>query len=150
MISSETMEKVSQEIWAEERKKRDMALAAYNRKRSQKELEVFTRAKHLCEYAFRVSCKIPKEYRWNISDRMLNLCLDVVESLHCANDTFDKVEREQLQRKVDTKLKIFSYVVILAEKNQMFSGKQIKHINTLVHATRQNLWRWIRGVGGGE
>jgi len=81
---------------------------------------------------------------------MLNLCLDVVESLHCANDTFDKVEREQLQRKVDTKLKIFSYVVILAEKNQMFSGKQIKHINTLVHATRQNLWRWIRGVGGGE
>lgn len=121
------------------------ALAAYTRKREQKELEVFTRAKHLCEYAFRISAKIPKEYRWNIGDRMLKLCLDAMELLHHANDTFDKEKRERLQREVDTNLKMLSYVVILAEKSQLFTAKQVKHINTLVHATRQNLWRWIRG-----
>ena len=121
------------------------ALAAYYRKRGQKELEVFTRAKHLCEYTFRASTKIPKEYRWNVADRMLGHCLDVIDNLYLANDTFDKAEREKLQRRADSRLKILGYLIVISEKCQIFSAKQIKHFNKLVHETRQNLWRWIRG-----
>ena len=113
-------------------------------KKGKEELEVFTKAKKLCDYTFQITCKAPKAYRWNIIDKILNNTLELIEILYQANDLSDK-ERKVKQRYADTKIKILGYLHGLANNIHVFDNKQTEHLGLLLLETRQGLFKWIKG-----
>jgi len=127
------------------------------RKEKQKEIEVFTKAKKLCEYVFQITKKAPKEYRWNLIDKILNASLELVQILYEANDTYDDRyekkpneihvgSREKKQREADTKLKLIGWLSMLGNEMQVFNNHQTEYLGKLTLETRQCLWKWIKGV----
>ena len=115
-----------------------------------KELEVFTKAKKLSAYAFQITKKAPKAYRWNVIDKILNNTLELIELLYTANSLQGK-DRESKQRQADTKIKILGHLCELAHEMQIFDNKQTEHFGLLLYETRQCLFKWINSKvkGGG-
>jgi len=111
----------------------------------QQELGAITSAKKLAEYIFAITKSAPKQYRWNIIDKVLNTCLDLVKLLYKTNDMSDKKEKEAMQHEVDTLLKYASWLVNIGQTNQVFTNQQVQHIGKLILETRKKLWAWIRG-----
>jgi hypothetical protein len=106
-------------------------------------MAVFTHAKKFCEYVFEITKKSPKEYRWNIIDKILKNSLELVEILYDANGVLGN-ERVRLQRFADTKLKMLGWLFNMAHNMQIFNAKQIEYLGGLIYETRQSLWAWIK------
>ena len=104
---------------------------------------MFARAKKLCEYAFVVTKKAPKEFRWNIIDKILNGILELLQVLYIAYGE-SGVARVANQRAADAKLKVIGYLGILAKDVGAFTNKNLEAYAVHVFETRQSLWRWIK------
>lgn len=52
------------------------------------DLAVVTKAKGLATYIFTVTEKSPKRFRFTLVARMQNTCLDILDSLHIANEVW--------------------------------------------------------------
>lgn len=68
--------------------------------RADSELKVITKSKKLIEYVFCISEKSPKKFRLNLTNRIINLSLEVLEMLVMANETMLTMsENERLRRR---------------------------------------------------
>lgn len=116
----------------------------------QSELTVITKAKDLSSYVITVTQKSPKQFRFTFVSRMQNLCLDVIEGLYRANDTFVKAgdqaawnTRLEYQRKAMTDLKLLGYVSLLAMENKCILPKQYEQISWQSTECRNLLGGWM-------
>lgn len=116
----------------------------------QSELTVITKAKDLSSYVITVTQKSPKQFRFTFVSRMQNLCLDVIEGLYRANDTFVRAgdqaawnTRLEYQRKVMTDLKLLGYVSLLAMENKCILPKQYEQISRQSTECRNLLGGWM-------
>lgn len=50
-----------------------------------REMAVFTHAKKLSQYIFVITEKSPAKFRWNITSRLLNTSVEIIEDLYRAN-----------------------------------------------------------------
>lgn len=116
----------------------------------QSELTVITKAKDLCSYVMTVTQKSPKQFRFTFVSRIQNLCLDVIENLYRANDTFVskgdysawKV-RLEFQHRAMTSLKILGYFSFLSMENGCILPKQFEQISRQSTDCRNLLGGWI-------
>ncbi|MCL2846382.1 MAG: hypothetical protein FWE38_01705 [Firmicutes bacterium] len=126
---------------------KEEAFKKEDRKKKVQEMEVFTHAKRLCGYVFKATRNAPKQFRWNVVNKMTNSSIDVVDGLYRANDIKDdEARREVALRAIDPDLKILGYLGTLAAEVQMFTNKQTEHFAAELYATRQSLWKWIRAI----
>ena len=116
----------------------------------QSELTVITKAKDLSSYVITITQKSPKQFRFTFVSRMQNLCLDVIEGLYRANDTFVKAgdqaawnTRLEYQRKAMTDLKLLGYVSLLAMENKCILPKQYEQISRQSTECRNLLGGWM-------
>ena len=109
-----------------------------------RELTVFTHAKKTCEYIFAITKSAPKQYRWNIIDKVINAGLSIVELLYRANDARDAETRETIQREADTAIKYTSWLVTMGQRMEVFTKHQTEHLGKLILETRRALWAWIK------
>ena len=116
----------------------------------QSELTVITKAKDLTSYVITITQKSPKQFRFTFVSRMQNLCLDVIEALYRANDTYVAIgdqtsarERLEHQRRAMTNLKILAYFALLAMENQCILPKQYEQIAQLSTECRNLLGGWM-------
>ena len=79
------------------------------------DLTVVVRARALAGYLFTVTEKSPKRFRFTLTARMQNACLDILESLYMANDTWIDVRdappgvvRERLRERRDHQHRVLS------------------------------------------
>ena len=101
------------------------------------ELRVVMRAKDLCRYVMTVTQKSPKQYRFTFTSRMQNLCMDAIEHIYRANETYvsalqDKRERcEQrlnFQHEALTEFRMLAYFAQLALEQNAILPKQYEQI----------------------
>ena len=116
----------------------------------QSELTVITKAKDLCAYVVTVTQRSPKQFRFTFVSRLQNLCLDVIESLYRANDTYvskgdaeARNTRLEYQRKAMTDLKLLGYVALLAMENGCVLPKQYEQISRQTTECRNLLGGWM-------
>ncbi len=116
----------------------------------QSELRVITKAKDLCSYVITITQKSPKQFRFTFVSRMQNLCLDVIESLYRANDTFVKTgdqeawnTRIEFQHRAMTDLKLLGYIALLAMENKCILPKQFEQISQQATECRNLLGGWM-------
>ena len=81
---------------------------------------------------------------------MQNLCLDIIECLYRANDTFVNVGdqrawniRAEYQRKALTDLKLLGYISLLAMENKCILSKQYEQISRQSTECRNLLGGWM-------
>ena len=93
------------------------------------------KAKDLCSYVMTITQKSPKHFRYTFVSRMQNLCLDVIENLFRANDTYVKKGdqaglelRLEKQRNAMTDLKILAYISMLAMEQECILARQYEQI----------------------
>lgn len=116
----------------------------------QSELTVITKTKDLSSYVITITQKSPKQFRFTFVSRMQNLCLDVIECLYRANDTFVKPgdqtawnTRLEYQRKAMTDLKLLGYISLLAMENKCILPKQYEQISRQSTECRNLLGGWM-------
>ncbi len=92
---------------------------------------MITKAKDLSAYVITITQRSPKQFRFTFVSRMQNLCLDVIEFLFRANDTYvekgDQAAwtiRADFQCRAMTNLKLLAYVSLLAMENKCILPRQ--------------------------
>ena len=118
---------------------------------SVKELTVITKCKELSYYVFFISEKIPKKYRFSLTNRMQNTSLDIITYLYTANDIFvrnetdikRREERIYYQRKAMTCIKLLGYLSHIAYEQNAILQKQFEHICQSIYVTTNMLGAWI-------
>lgn len=98
------------------------------------DLIVITMMKKLSAYVIAITEKSPKKFRGVFVNRMQNYCLDALENLLQANfirmDSIEnKRKREEYQKETILKLKLLSYISMLAEASGCILKKQYKQIS---------------------
>lgn len=118
--------------------------------RKQSELTVITKAKDLCSYVMTVTQKSPKQFRFTFVNRLQNLSLSVIENLIRANDVFvskkdfDSIrERQALQRKALTDLKLLAYIALLSLEQKCILPKQYEQISRQTTECLNLLGAWM-------
>lgn len=101
------------------------------------DLIVVTALKKLASYTILVTQKSPKQFRGVFVNRMQNYCLDAIENTFTANGINIRSEQEFEQRKAYQnnaiqKLKLLSYMGLLAENVGCILPKQYKQISFLI------------------
>lgn len=111
-----------------------------------------TKGKKLSNYIFTVTEKSPKKFRFTLVSRMQNLSLDVIENLYYANSIYIRTGRESerinqrnaYQKKAFVKLKLLSYIALMAREQQCILPKQYEQISIQAFETEQLLIAWAR------
>lgn len=122
------------------------------REKKGSELEVMTKGKNLSNYIFTVTEKSPKKFRFTLVSRMQNLSLDVIENLYYANSIYVRTSKENVkisqrnayQKKAFVKLKLLSYIALMAREQQCILPKQYEQISIQAFETEQLLVAWAR------
>jgi len=101
------------------------------------DLLVVTALKRLTTYVLLVTQKSPKQYRSVFVSRMQNYCIDALEHLFAANGVNVKTQqgfdlRKGYQDFALQKLKLLSYVGMVAEQVNCILPKQYKQISFLI------------------
>ena len=114
------------------------------------ELSVVTKAKDLCNYLITVTEKSPKKFRFVFVNRMQNLALDIIENIYMANDmklSKDSKSTYKLrfsyQHIALTKLRILSYVSLIAMEQKCILFKQYEMISKLSADCQNMIGAWI-------
>lgn len=97
------------------------------------DLIVITNVKKLGAYVIAVTEKSPKKFRGVFVNRMQNYCLDTLEYLLEANfirmdSVENKKKREEYQKEAIVKLKLLSYISMVAETSGCILKRQYKEI----------------------
>lgn len=124
------------------------------------DLIVITKLKKLCLYVITITEKSPKKFRGVFVNRMQNYCLDAIELLLQANfvkmnSQNNKLKREKYQQDSLIKLKLLSYVSLLATNSGCILKKQYKQvsiqltevINLLLAWKKSDDERWNKKIG---
>jgi len=126
----------------------------YSRGSAQKpsELSIVTKAKELCSYVVTITQRSPKQFRFTFTSRMQNLCLDIIENIYLANETFVGGEnmRSQYEQRLKhqhialTKIKQLAYFAQLATECGAILSKQFEHIAKISTECQCLLGGWIK------
>lgn len=98
------------------------------------DLIVVTTVKKLCAYIITVTEKSPAKFRGVFVNRMQNYCLETLECLLNANfvrmdSKENKIKRESYQKDAIIKLKMLSYISMVAHNSGCILLKQYKQIS---------------------
>ena len=107
------------------------------------DLYVFTKAKELSVYVFKITEKSPKKYRFTLTTRLQNYCLDALEYIYSANALPLNDERLSLQKKAGGILEKIGYFSMLAMEVQCILPKQHEQISKLQAESLLFLGKWI-------
>lgn len=114
------------------------------------ELAVITKSKDLCNYIITITEKSPKKYRFVFVNRMQNLILDVIKNLYMANDfqlSKQKLSAYKLrlthQQTALTKLRVLSYISLIAMEHKCILFKQYEIISKLNSDCQNMIGAWI-------
>lgn len=119
--------------------------------KSKSELEIFTKAKELCDYILTITEKSPKKFRFTLTSRMINTSLEIVEILYGANEIYlsggkDRTavkERLNAQHLAITKLKILDFLAKTAMQHGCILEKQYDIMADLMTSCRNLAGAWI-------
>ncbi len=116
----------------------------------QSELTVITKTKELSSYIITITQRSPKQFRFTFISKMQNLCLDCIECLYRANDTYVAFgdqkawdTRIDYQHKAMTSLKLLGYISLLAMENKCILPKQYEQISRMSSECRNLLGGWM-------
>ncbi len=110
-----------------------------------REMAVFTHAKKLSEYIFVITEKSPVKLRWNITSRLLNTSVDIIESLYRAN--FERgIERVEWQKKAMVSLNILDFYAETAKTKQAITFRQMEIIARQISEVKKMLSGWVRST----
>lgn len=114
------------------------------------DLAVISAAKDLCAYVMTVTQKSPKNFRYTFVTRMQNLCMDVIENLYRANDTYvtkdtaeEKRARLNFQHKALTNVKLLAYIAMLAMEQKCILPGQYEQISRKCSDCQRLTGAWI-------
>ena len=107
------------------------------------DLYVFTKAKELAIYVFKITEKSPKKYRFTLTTRLQNYCLDAIEYIYTANSLPLNDERLSLQKKAGVTLEKIGYFSMLAMEVQCILPNQHQQISKLQAESLLFLGKWI-------
>jgi len=98
------------------------------------DLIVMTKTKKLGAYIAAITQKSPARFRSAFANRMLNLCLDALQDMLCANLIRQDCEenrkrRENHQADAIVKLKMLGYIALLAENAGCILTRQFKQLS---------------------
>jgi len=116
------------------------------------ELHVVMKAKDLCRYVMTVTQKTPKQYRFTFTLRMQNLCMDIIEAIYLANETFvgGSQIKERYQQRLDyqhkalTKVKLLAYFAQLGLEQKAILPRQYEQIAKQSAECQYLLGGWIK------
>ena len=111
------------------------------------DLQVFTAVKKLTTYIVLVTQKSPKSFRGSLVYRMQNYCFDALEHLFAANGINIRSQEEFEMRKsrqdsAMQKLKLLSYIGMVAESIACILPRQYKQISILLADSINLLSAW--------
>ena len=121
------------------------------------DLAVVTKAKDLATYIFTVTEKSPKRFRFTLVTRMQNTCLDLLDSLHLANEVW--IERkgqkpealaENVRRRRDFQqgalcaAKRLDYLLTFSREFGAILPKQQEHGSMLLAEVTRMIGGWIK------
>lgn len=120
--------------------------------KNQSELSVVMKAKDLCRYVMTITQKSPRQYRFTFTSRIQNLCLDIIENIYLANETYVAGEdaKAKRQRRLDlqhaalTQIKLLAYFAQLALEQKAILPKQYEQIAKQSAECQNLLGGWIR------
>lgn len=116
------------------------------------ELNVVVKTRELTNYILHITTSSPKKYRFTLSDRMINLSLDVIEAIYLANEVFIRNEQDykrlelrmQYFKKALTKLKLLSTVAMLSRDNGCILPKQFEKISSSIYHISNMLGKMLQ------
>ena len=89
-----------------------------------REMAVFTHAKKLSQYIFVITEKSPAKFRWNITSRLLNTSVEIIEDLYRANYERGE-ERVVWQKKAMTALNLLDFYADTANLKTVITFRQM-------------------------
>ena len=117
------------------------------------ELVVITKTKDLCSYIFVITNKSPKRFRFTLVSRLQNLSLEVLENIYMANEAFIiNNEHERLKKRLAlqysalTKLKLFTYISLLALEQSCILSKQYEQLTKISSDCQYLLGSWVKNT----
>ncbi len=117
--------------------------------RADSELRVITKSKDLLKLTFRIFENSPKKFRFTLTTRIINLSMDVLESLVLANevllsaDSFGTERRLNYQKRAIAKLKIIDTLLLVAREQRCILPKQHESLSKLVSDCQNMTGAWI-------
>jgi len=110
------------------------------------------KAKDLCRYVMTVTQKTPKQYRFTFTIRMQNICMDIIECIYLANETFvagpeikaRHQKRLDYQHEALTKIKLLAYFAQLGLEQKAILPRQYEQIATQSAECQFLLGGWIK------
>ncbi len=117
--------------------------------RADSELKVIVKAKDLLQVTFRIFENSPKKFRFTLTTRIINLSMDVLESMILANEIFlsaDALGAEQrlsYQKQAIAKLKIVDALLLVAREQKCILPKQHETLSKLVSDCQNMTGAWI-------
>lgn len=110
-----------------------------------REMAVFTHAKKLSEYIFVITEKSPVKFRWNITSRLLDTSVEIIEDLYRANYEQGE-ERIVWQKKAMTALNILDFYAETAKTKQAITFRQMTIIARQLSEVKKLLSGWVRAT----
>ena len=117
--------------------------------RADSELMVITKSKNLIEYVFGISEKSPKKFRLNLTNRIINLSLEVLEMLVMATETMltlsenERQKRRNFQHDALAKLRILDALALVAVEQGCILPKQYENLTKLISECINLTGAWI-------
>ena len=117
------------------------------------DLMAITMVKKMGAYIIAITEKSPSKFRGVFVNRMQNLCLETLECLLRANfiridcET-NKKERENYQKEAIIKLKLLSYISMVAENSSCILMRQYKQISLQIGEAINLIAAWKNGKKG--
>lgn len=114
-------------------------------KDKQKELAVFTSAKKLAEYIYKVTQNAPVKFRWSLVTRMHDTCADIVENLYLAN--FERgAKRLEYQKLASVKMRLLNHYAEVCYAVKVFPFKRLRLITEYITYARKLLAGWAKNT----
>lgn len=110
-----------------------------------REMAVFTHAKKLSAYIFVITEKSPAKFRWNITSRLLNTSVEIIEDLYRANYERGE-ERVVWQKKAMTALNILDFYADTANLKTVITFRQMTLIANQISEVKKLLSGWVRST----
>lgn len=111
----------------------------------QKEMAIFTCAKKLSEYIFKITEKSPKKLRWSIISRLHNCSTDIIENLYYANYESGE-KRLEYQQASAVKINLLDFYAVTAKEMQAINNHQLKVISKQIYESKKLLTGWIKST----
>jgi hypothetical protein len=110
-----------------------------------REMAVFTHAKKLSQYIFVITEKSPAKFRWNITSRLLNTSVEIIEDLYRANYERGE-ERVVWQKKAMTALNLLDFYADTANLKTVITFRQMTLIANQISEVKKLLSGWVRST----